>query len=88
MIRLVVRVAHEHAEPVLAELIALVPAGFEERDVDGGVEYVLYGAPGELPDIGEVASRRRALVDVTTRAARRLGPELAQLPQADPTSGR
>jgi ribosomal protein L11 methyltransferase len=54
VIQLVVKVDHEHAEAVLAELISLVPAGFEERDVDGGVEYVLYGAPGELPDIGEV----------------------------------
>jgi ribosomal protein L11 methyltransferase len=54
VIRLAVRVGHAHAEAVLAELAALVPAGFEERDVDGGVEYVLYGAPGELPDIGEM----------------------------------
>ena len=64
MIRLVVKVAHEHAETVLAELITLVPAGFEERDVDGGVEYVLYGAPGELPDIGEVTTAA-ALVTTT-----------------------
>jgi ribosomal protein L11 methyltransferase len=54
VIQLTVRVAREHAESVLAELITLVPAGFEERDVDGGVEFVLYGAPGELPDIGEM----------------------------------
>ncbi len=54
MIQLTVRVARDHAEAVLAELITLVPAGFEERDVEGGVEYVLYGAPGELPDVGEM----------------------------------
>ena len=86
MIRLAVRVDHEHADAVLAELISLVPAGFEERDVDGGVEYVLYGAPGELPDIGEVRAAGGARHH--DGAARRLGPELAQLPQADPRSGR
>ncbi|HEX6025444.1 MAG TPA: 50S ribosomal protein L11 methyltransferase [Solirubrobacter sp.] len=56
MIRLAIRVDHVHAEAVLAELIELVPAGFEERDVEGAVEYVLYGAPGELPDIGSIRS--------------------------------
>jgi ribosomal protein L11 methyltransferase len=56
VIRLSVRVDREHADAVLAELVALVPAGFEERDVDGAVEYVLYGAPGELPDIGQMRS--------------------------------
>ncbi len=64
MIQLVVKVDREHADAVLAELISLVPAGFEERDVDGGVEYVLYGAPGELPDIGEVQASA-ALVTTT-----------------------
>ena len=34
MIRLAVRVGREHADAVLAELIALVPAGFEEREVE------------------------------------------------------
>jgi ribosomal protein L11 methyltransferase len=64
VIQLTVRVAREDAESVLAELIALVPAGFEERDVEDGVEYVLYGAPGELPDIGEM--RTGAAVVTTT----------------------
>jgi ribosomal protein L11 methyltransferase len=67
MIRLAVRVRREHAEAVLAELAALVPAGFEERDVEEGVEYVLYGAEGELPALGDVrAAAGGALVDVTT----------------------
>ncbi len=65
MIRLAVQVGHEQADEVLAELISLVPAGFEEREVDGGVEYVLYGAAGELPDIGEVRSATGALVTTT-----------------------
>jgi ribosomal protein L11 methyltransferase len=61
-------VAREHSEPVLAELLQLVPAGVEERDVDPAtVEYVLYGAPGELPALGHVrAAAGGALVDVTT----------------------
>jgi ribosomal protein L11 methyltransferase len=67
VIRLAVRVRREHAEAVLAELAALVPAGFEERDVEEGVEYVLYGAEGELPAVGDVrAAAGGALVDVTT----------------------
>jgi ribosomal protein L11 methyltransferase len=67
VIRLAVRVGRQHAEAVLAELAALVPAGFEERDVDGGVEFVLYGAKGELPALGAVkAAAGGALVDVIT----------------------
>jgi ribosomal protein L11 methyltransferase len=36
---------------VLAELLALAPAGFEQVDGDDFVEFALYGAPGELPDL-------------------------------------
>jgi ribosomal protein L11 methyltransferase len=68
VLRLAVRVARERCEPVLAELLDLVPAGLEERDVDAAtVEYVLYGAPGELPALGHVqAAAGGALVGVTT----------------------
>ncbi len=67
MIRLAVRVRPTDAELVLAELMALVPGGLEEREVDGAVEYVLYGAEGELPALGEVkAAVGAALVDVST----------------------
>ena len=34
---------------MLAELLELAPAGVEQVDGDGWVEYALYGAPGELP---------------------------------------
>jgi ribosomal protein L11 methyltransferase len=34
---------------VLAQLLELAPAGFEQVDGDGFVEFALYGAPGELP---------------------------------------
>ncbi len=67
MIRLAVRVAREHAETVLAELLELVPAGLEERRSGDDVEFVLYGAAGELPDVGEVqAAVQGALLDVST----------------------
>ena len=68
MIRLSVRVARADAEPVLAELIELAPGGLEERDEGGDVvEYVIYGAPGELPAMFDVrAAAGAALVDVST----------------------
>ena len=34
---------------MLAELVELAPAGFEQVDGDGFVEFALYGAAGELP---------------------------------------
>lgn len=51
MIRLALRVPSEHAEVLLAELLELAPAGVEEVALDGDVEYAVYGAPGELPDL-------------------------------------
>ena len=68
MIRLAVRVPRAAAELVLAELLELSPAGLEETDVDAGVvEYALYGAPGELPDLPALqAAAGDALVEVTT----------------------
>jgi ribosomal protein L11 methyltransferase len=70
VIRLAVRVAREHAEIVAAELLALAPAGLEEVDVDDGtVELAIYGAAGELPDVGEMrAAAGDALVDVSASA--------------------
>jgi len=67
VIRVAVRVRRERAELVLAELAAIVPGGFEEREAGDAVEYVLYGAAGELPDLGAVeAAVGDALVDVST----------------------
>ena len=52
MLRLAVRVRRADAELVLAELLELAPSGVEEVDVDTGtVEYAVYGAPGELPEL-------------------------------------
>jgi ribosomal protein L11 methyltransferase len=68
VIRLAVRVARDRAELVLAELSALAPGGFEERDVDAAtVEYAIYGAAGELPSLPDLrAGVGDALVDVST----------------------
>jgi ribosomal protein L11 methyltransferase len=38
---------------VLAELLELAPQGFEQVDGDGIVEFALYGAAGELPELPE-----------------------------------
>jgi ribosomal protein L11 methyltransferase len=68
VIRLALRVRRADAEIVLAELLALAPAGVEERDVDAAVvEYAVYGAPGELPALPDLrAATGGALVDIAT----------------------
>jgi ribosomal protein L11 methyltransferase len=68
VIRLALRVRRADAEIVLAELLVLAPAGVEERDVDDDVvEYAVYGAPGELPELPDLrAAAGGALVEVTT----------------------
>jgi ribosomal protein L11 methyltransferase len=42
---------------VLAELLELAPQGFEQVDGDRCVEFALYGAPGELPELPEGPAR-------------------------------
>ena len=68
MIRLAVRVAREHSEIVLAELLELAPSGVEEVDISAEVvEYAVYGPPGELPELPDVqAAAGGALVEVLT----------------------
>jgi ribosomal protein L11 methyltransferase len=53
MIRLAVRAPAGDAEQVLAALLELAPSGVEEVELDGAVEYAVYGAPGELPSLPE-----------------------------------
>lgn len=68
MIRLAVRVRRADAELALAELLALAPAGVEETDLGDEIEYAIYGAPGELPDLGDVeAAAGGALMSVSSR---------------------
>ena len=52
MIRLAVRTAPEAAEQVLAALLEVAPSGVEQVDGEEYVEFALYGAPGELPELG------------------------------------
>jgi ribosomal protein L11 methyltransferase len=71
VIRLALRCRAEQAEAVLAELLEVAPSGVEEVDAPGGrdgvVEYAVYGAPGELPDLGAFeAHAGDALVEVLT----------------------
>ena len=67
MIRLAVRCRPEQAEVVLAELVQLAPGGVEEEAGNGWVEYAIYGAEGELPDLGEVeAAAGEDLVEITS----------------------
>jgi ribosomal protein L11 methyltransferase len=73
VIRLALRVRRSDAELVLADLLELAPSGVEEIELpigDGGegvVEYVVYGAPGELPLLPDVqAAAGGALVDIST----------------------
>jgi ribosomal protein L11 methyltransferase len=68
VIRLAVRAARADAPALLAELLVFSPAGLEEVDVDDHtVEYVIYGAPAELPSAAELkASIGAALLAVHT----------------------
>jgi ribosomal protein L11 methyltransferase len=69
MIRLAVRCRAEQAEAVLAELLQLAPNGVEEERLPQGVEYAIYGGPGEVPDLGELrAALGDSEVDVVTSA--------------------
>jgi ribosomal protein L11 methyltransferase len=69
VIRLALRVDRAHAEIALAELLELAPSGVEEVDLgERGVEYAVYGPPGELPVLPDLeAAVGGALIEVTTR---------------------
>jgi ribosomal protein L11 methyltransferase len=71
VIRLALRCRSEHAEAVLAELLEVAPSGVEEVSAPDGregiVEYAVYGAAGEVPDLGAFEARSGdALVEVLT----------------------
>ncbi|MBA2793506.1 MAG: 50S ribosomal protein L11 methyltransferase [Thermoleophilaceae bacterium] len=51
MIRLAVRAPVHAAEQVLGAVLEMAPSGVEQVDGDGWVEYAVYGAPGELPEL-------------------------------------
>jgi ribosomal protein L11 methyltransferase len=67
LIRLAVRCRPDDAELVLARLLELAPNGVEEERGPDWVEYAVYGAPGELPDLGEAqAAVGASLVEVSS----------------------
>ena len=67
MIRLALRVRGEQAEALRAELLDLAPNGWEEVEDATTVEFALYGAPGELPELPALrAAAGSALCEVTT----------------------
>jgi len=51
VIRLAVRAPVAGADLVLAALLELAPSGVEQVDGDDSVEFAVYGAPGELPEL-------------------------------------
>jgi ribosomal protein L11 methyltransferase len=101
MIRLALRVRRDDAELVLADLLELAPSGVEEIELpaeDGGepsMEYVVYGAPGELPQLPDLqAVAGKALVEISTseipddwseRWKRFHSPVLIELPRGSHT---
>ena len=61
--------------------MAFAPGGLEEVDLGEHVEYVLYGAPGELPEIGDVtAVAGAALVEVSTSEVRTIDWHIFHVP--------
>jgi len=73
VIRLALRCRAEQAETVLAELLEVAPSGVEQVEAPNGregvVEFAVYGAPGEVPDVGDLeALAGSALVEVSTEA--------------------
>jgi ribosomal protein L11 methyltransferase len=68
VIRLAIRVPCAQAELVLADLLELAPSGVEESAVgEDTVEYAVYGAPGELPELPDLrAVTGGALLDIST----------------------
>jgi ribosomal protein L11 methyltransferase len=53
VIRLAIRAPAADAELVLAALLELAPSGVEQVDGVDSVEFAVYGAPGELPELDE-----------------------------------
>jgi ribosomal protein L11 methyltransferase len=73
VIRLALRVRRSVAELVLAEMLELAPSGVEEIEIphrdgtEGIVEYAVYGAAGELPELPDLhAAAGGALVEIST----------------------
>jgi ribosomal protein L11 methyltransferase len=67
IVRLGIRVRADMAEVALAQLLPILQAGAEEREVGGDVEYSLYAPVGELPRPDDIrALAGDAVVDVVS----------------------
>ena len=67
IVRLGIRVRADRAEIALAQLLPILHAGAEERELDGDVEYSLYALAGELPRLDDIrALAGDAVVDVVS----------------------
>jgi ribosomal protein L11 methyltransferase len=67
LIRLAIRCRPRDADRVLAELLELAPGGVEEERGDAYVEFAIYGAPGELPELPDLeAATGEELVEVSS----------------------
>jgi len=67
IVRLGIRVRADRAEIALAQLLPILQAGAEEREVDGDVEYSLYAPVAELPRLDDIrALAGDAVIDVST----------------------
>lgn len=67
LVRLGIRVRADRAEVALAQLLPIVQAGAEERDVEGAVEFSLYAPAGELPRLADIrALAGDALIEVVS----------------------
>lgn len=68
MIRLSVRCAPDQADEVLLAMLDLAPNGVEEERGPDFAEFSIYGAPGEIPELGEVeaATGSGGTVEVST----------------------
>ena len=67
IVRLGIRVRADRAELALADLLPVLHAGAEEREVGGDVEYSTYAPAAELPRLDDIrALAGDALVDITS----------------------
>jgi len=68
VIRLAIRLHRARADVGLADLLTLVPTGVEEVELaDGSIEYAVYGASADLPDLVNLrAVLGGALLDIST----------------------
>ena len=67
LVRLGIRVRADRAELALADLLPILQAGAEQREVGGDVEFSVYAPASELPRLDDIrALAGDALVEVTS----------------------